>query len=41
LDYASTQVQASDFRIENVVAFVDDEVAYTVDFEHMERRLGD
>ena len=40
LDYASTQVQGSDFRIENVVTFVDDAVAYTVDFEHMERTLG-
>ncbi len=33
-------MQASDFRIENVVTFVEDEVAYTVDIEHMERRLG-
>ncbi len=40
LDYASTQVQGSDSRIENVVTFVDDDVAYTVDFEHMERTLG-
>ena len=41
LDYASTRVRGSDFRIENAVTFVDDDVAYTADFEHMERTLGD
>jgi len=41
LDYASTRVPGSDFRIENVVTFVGDNVAHTAEFEHMECTLGD
>ncbi len=41
LDWAAVGIQATDRTAENVVTVVGDELAYTVDLEHMTRRVGD
>jgi ketosteroid isomerase-like protein len=39
LDWASPQIEATDRTVENLITVVGTDLAYTVDFEHMERRV--
>ena len=41
LDWASKGIAATDRSVENVVTVVNDDLAYTVDLEHMTRHIGD
>ncbi len=41
LDWAAVGIKATDRTVENVVTVVRDDLAYTVDLEHMTRRAGD
>lgn len=41
LDWASKGIAATGRSVENVVTVVGDELAYTVDLEHMTRHVGD
>jgi ketosteroid isomerase-like protein len=41
LDWAATGIKATGRVAENVVTVVEDDVAYTVDLEHMTRHAGD
>jgi ketosteroid isomerase-like protein len=41
LDWAAKGIRSTDRVAENVVTVVRDEVAYTVDLEHMTRHVGD
>jgi ketosteroid isomerase-like protein len=41
LDWASAGIEATGRVAENVVTVVGDELAYTVDLEHMTRHIGD
>ena len=41
LDWAAVGIKATDRTAENVVTVVRDDLAYTVDLEHMTRRVGD
>ena len=41
LDWASKGIAATDRSVENVVTVVNDDLAYTVDLEHMTRHIGE
>jgi hypothetical protein len=41
LDWAANGITATDRSVENVVTVVNDDLAYTVDLEHMTRHIGD
>lgn len=41
LDWAAAGIKATDRAAENVVTVVGDDLAYTVDLEHMTRHAGD
>ena len=41
LDWAAKGIAATDRSAENVVTVVNDDLAYTVDLEHMTRHIGD
>jgi hypothetical protein len=41
LDWAPKGIDATDRTAENVVTVVHDDLAYTVDLEHMTRHVGD
>lgn len=41
LDWAAKGIDATDRTVENVVTVVHDDLAYTVDLEHMTRHVGD
>jgi ketosteroid isomerase-like protein len=41
LDWAAAGIRATDRAAENVVTVVGDDLAYTVDLEHMTRHVGD
>jgi ketosteroid isomerase-like protein len=41
LDWAAVGIKATDRSAENVVTVVGDDLAYTVDLEHMTRHVGD
>ena len=41
LDWAARGIAATDRRSENIVTIVHEDLAYTVDLEHMTRHLGD
>jgi|SRR5580693_2231565 ketosteroid isomerase-like protein len=41
LDWAATGIKSTDRVAENVVTVVADDLAYTVDLEHMTRHVGD
>ena len=41
LDWAAAGIKATDRAAENIVAVVGDNLAYTVDLEHMTRHAGD
>ena len=41
IDVASKMIQGGDRRIDNLLTIVDDEIAVTVDFEHVTRHMGE
>lgn len=41
LDWAAKGIRATDRVAENIVTVVEDDLAYTVDLEHMTRHVGD
>lgn len=41
LDWPAKGISATDRSVENVVTVVDNDLAYTVDLEHMTRHVGD
>ena len=41
LDWAAKGIKSTDRAVENVLTVVNDDLAYTVDLEHMTRHVGD